>query len=420
MADEINVIVVKRKGLNLYLRYIDPVDGKRREKNSGTTSMRAAQRAAGEWQAELNAGGASSPEFLRWEQFREDFRDNYLKHYSDSYATNVDGSLNIVEELMSPDTLTRITEKWLARFHSLAKKRDVSAYTVRKYFQHLQTALKWAKEQGLIKSVPVFPKQTKQTQRGAKLMKGRPITGEEFERMLATVEKSLAAVPSTSPSAVAKKQKTAPKKRQSRTWSPVRVKAAAESLRHLLRGLWLSGLRLGEALSLTWDQWADGIRVNVDEDQDVCLMIDGGNQKNRQALTYPVVDDFAEFLLAVPENEREGFVFNAMAVSGAVSRRVDTVSTWIVDIGKAAKVKVDEKDGSEKFASAHDIRRAFGTRWAKIVPASLLQQLMRHSSIETTMSFYVNITAKDTMSEIRRHVQKNSPEKVNGEVNEHS
>lgn len=420
MSDEINVIVVKRKGLNLYLRYIDPVDGKRREKNSGTTSMRAAQRAAGEWQAELNAGGASSPEFLRWEQFREDFRENYLKHYSDSYATNVDGSLNIVEELMSPDTLARITEKWLARFHSLAKKRDVSAYTVRKYFQHLQTALKWAKEQGLIKSVPVFPKQTKQTQRGAKLMKGRPITGEEFERMLASVEKSLASSPSSAPSAIAKKQKTAPKKRQSRTWSPVRVKAAAESLRQLLQGLWLSGLRLGEALSLTWDQWADGIRVNVDEDQDVCLMIDGGNQKNRQALTYPVVDDFAEFLLAVPEDKREGFVFNAMGVNGKVCRRVDTVSTWIVDIGKEAKVKVDEKDGSEKFASAHDIRRAFGTRWAKIVPASLLQQLMRHSSIETTMSFYVNITAKDTMSEIRRHVQKNSPEKVNEEVNEQS
>lgn len=388
MADEINVIVVKRKGLNLYLRYIDPIDGKRREKNSGTTNMKAAQRAAGEWQAELNAGGASSPEFLRWEQFREDFRENYLRHYSDSYANNVEGSLNVVEELMSPDTLTRITEKWLARFHSLAKKRDVSAYTVRKYFQHLQTALKWAKEQGLIKSVPMFPKQTKQTQRGAKLMKGRPITGEEFDRILAAVPK------------VAK------------------IPEAADSLKHLLRGLWLSGLRLGEALSLTWDQWADGIRVSVDEDNDVCLMIDGGNQKNRQALTYPVVDDFAEFLLQTPENERQGFVFNAMGQNGKVSRRVDTVSTWLVDIGKAAKVKVDEKDGSEKFASAHDIRRAFGTRWAKIVPASLLQQLMRHSNIETTMSFYVNITAKDTMSEIRRHVLKNSPEKVNKKVNE--
>jgi integrase len=302
----------------------------------------------------------------------------------------VEGSLNVIEELMSPDTLARITEKWLSRFHSLAKKRDVSAYTVRKYFQHLQTALKWAKEQGLIKAAPVFPKQAKQTQRGAKLMKGRPITGEEFDRLLAAAPK-IAKTPE-----------------------------ATESLTYLLKGLWLSGLRLGEALSLTWDQWADGIRVSVDDDNDVCLMIDGGNQKNRQALTYPVVDDFAEFLLNTPENERHGFVFNAMGSNGNVSRRVDTVSTWIVDIGKAAKIKVDEKAGSEKFASAHDIRRAFGTRWAKIVPASLLQQLMRHSSIETTMSFYVNITAKDTMSEIRRHVRKNSPEKVNGEVNEQS
>ena len=41
---------------------------------------------------------------------------------------------------------------------------------------------------------------------------------------------------------------------------------------------------------------------------------------------------------------------------------------------------------------------------------------MRHSNIETTMSFYVNITAKDTMSEIRRHVRKNS--QVTPEVTE--
>ena len=392
MSDEINVIVVDRGRKYLYLRYTDPIDGKIHEKSARTTSMRAAQRAAGEWLAELNSTGLASSGLVRWEQFREDFRENYLNHYSDSYSTNVDGSLNVIEDLMSPDTLTRITEKWLSRFHSLAKKRDVSGYTVRKYFQHLQTALKWAKEQGLIKSVPVFPKQAKQTQRGAKLMKGRPITGEEFDRMLAAIPKT------------------------------VKTPEAVESLQHLLRGLWLSGLRLGEALSLTWDQWADGIRVNVDEDNDICLMIDGDNQKNRQALTYPVVDDFADFLLKTRKDDRQGFVFNATGSNGKVSRRVDTVSTWLVDIGKAAKIKVDEKDGSEKFASAHDIRRAFGTRWAKIVPASLLQQLMRHSSIETTMSFYVNITAKDTMSEVRRHVRKNqvTPEATNSESNQES
>lgn len=384
MNDDFNVIVVDRGRKFLYLRYTDPIDGKIHEKSAKTKNMKSAQRAAGEWLAELNSTGLASSGLVRWEQFREDFRENYLNHYSDSYAVNVEGSLNVVEELMSPDTLTRITEKWLARFHSLAKKRarsekrTVSAYTVRKYFQHLQTALKWAKEQGLIKAVPVFPKQAKQTQRGAKLMKGRPVTGEEFDRMLAAVSKTTT------------------------------VPESIESLQYLLRGLWLSGLRLGEALSLTWDQWADGIRAHVDDDNDVCLMIDGDNQKNRQTLVYPVVDDFAEFLLKTSEVDRKGFVFNASRANGAVSRRVDTVSNWIVDIGKAATVKVDEKDGSEKFASSHDIRRAFGTRWAKIVPSSLLQQLMRHSNIETTMKFYVNITAKDTMSEIRRHVRKNS------------
>ena len=31
---------LQRKGLNLYLRYIDPVDGRRREKNSGAAQRR--------------------------------------------------------------------------------------------------------------------------------------------------------------------------------------------------------------------------------------------------------------------------------------------------------------------------------------------------------------------------------------------
>jgi len=392
MSDEINVIVVKRKGNNLFLRYTDPVDGKRREKNSGTTSMKAAQRAAGEWQAELNASGTASPGLMRWEQFREDFSENYLAHYSQGYITNFEGSLNIVEELMKPDTLARITEKWITRFHSLAKKRLLvnastkrvaTNATVRKYFQHLNTALKWAKDQGYIKAVPSFPKQSRQTKKGGKLMKGRPITGEEFDRMIETADN--------------------------------------DSLRHLMRGLWLSGLRLGEALNLTWDQWADGIRVNVDSDGDVCLMIDGDNQKSGQALVYPLVDDFADFLKETPEEQREGFVFNACHRK-EVSRRVDTVSSWIVDIGERAGVKVDDKDGKEKFASAHDLRRAFGTRWGKIVPPGILKELMRHANIETTMNFYVNITAKDTMSEVRRHLRKhgdsNSPKKVNKEVNE--
>lgn len=52
----------------------------------------------------------------------------------------------------------------------------------------------------------------------------------------------------------------------------------------------------------------------------------------------------------------------------------------------AAKVKVDGKDGTEEFASAHDFRRAFGKSWAKVVPSQIVQRLMRNAKIETTLA----------------------------------
>ena len=415
MCDGIVVTVVDRGRTYLYLRYIDPVDGKTREKSSGLSDWKAAEKAAWKWQEELNSGGGVHVGVMKWEAFRLEFTTQYLSNWSDRYAQNVEGSLNVIQELMSPDTLTRINDAWVSRFHLLAKKRGVASSTVKKYFQHLQTALNWAKERGYIKVIPVVSKRVRSPTKGAKLMKGRPITGEEFDRMLEAVRTALLAE-------VAEKTSQKPSgavKRAPRAVNEVVVIEAEASLRYLLRGLWLSGLRLGEALSLTWDQWADGIRVRVDGKRDVCLMIDGENQKNRKTQVYPVVDEFGEFLLETPEDERTGFVFNPMGINGRVSRRVDTVSNWLVEIGEQAGIKVDEKDGSEKFASAHDLRRAFGTRWAKIVPPGLLQQLMRHSSIETTMSYYVSITARDTMDEIRRHVRKNTgdvPDSVDRQV----
>jgi len=55
------------------------------------------------------------------------------------------------------------------------------------------------------------------------------------------------------------------------------------------------------------------------------------------------------------------------------------------------------RDGSSKFASGHDFRRSFGSRWAPKVMPIVLKERMRHESIETPMAFYVgknsNLTA---------------------------
>ena len=62
---------------------------------------------------------------------------------------------------------------------------------------------------------------------------------------------------------------------------------------------------------------------------------------------------------------------------------------------------VNKADG--KFASAHDLRRAFGTRWASRVRPATLQLLMRHRSIETTLKYYVAQDADEVGDELWRN-----------------
>ncbi|MFN9051135.1 MAG: tyrosine-type recombinase/integrase [Planctomyces sp.] len=71
--------------------------------------------------------------------------------------------------------------------------------------------------------------------------------------------------------------------------------------------------------------------------------------------------------------------------------RVDNVSPLLVEIGRKAGVRVSDS----KTASAHDLRRSFGLRWADRVKPHVLQQLMRHASIQTTLTFYVQSDAAD-------------------------
>lgn len=95
-------------------------------------------------------------------------------------------------------------------------------------------------------------------------------------------------------------------------------------------------------------------------------------------------------------------MFNPILYRG-VCRRIDTVSSAITSIGESAAVKVDEKPPKVKggtpkpvWASAHDLRRAFGYRWSRRVNAMTLRDLMRHASVTTTEKYYVGLSLDDT------------------------
>ena len=63
-----------------------------------------------------------------------------------------------------------------------------------------------------------------------------------------------------------------------------------------------------------------------------------------------------------------------------------------------AGVKVNPETG--KTASIHDLRRSFGSRWAKKVMPAVLQRLMRHADIGTTMRYYVDLDADELAEDL--------------------
>jgi integrase len=110
--------------------------------------------------------------------------------------------------------------------------------------------------------------------------------------------------------------------------------------------------------------------------------------------------EFALFLLKTPESARTGAVFKVPGLRGQTAElRSKWVGRVLSKIGKAAAVRVhvDPKDPERvKYASAHDLRRAFGERWAARIMPAQLWELMRHESIETTLRYYVGTNAERT------------------------
>jgi integrase len=204
-------------------------------------------------------------------------------------------------------------------------------------------------------------------------MKGRAPAKEEFERML----------------------KAAPK---------VVGTGMASGWRHFLRGLWRSGLRLNEAMTLHWTD-DSGMAVDFSHKRPM-FRIQAASEKGREFRLLPMTPDFYRFLMKTPEEERRGFVFKPRCPETGERPGRDHASRLITRIGKAAKVKVSERTVKKrrkiKWASAHDLRRAFGVRWSNRVRAPLLMLLMRHKSINTTLTFYVGQDANAAADEVWR------------------
>lgn len=398
MSDEIKVYANKYGRTNYVLRWTDPLTGRRMTQSAKTSNKTEAKKAAGVLEKELREGRYAPPSKMLWADFTFAYCDKVARALKPRTRNHIDTVLKTVSRILGPKRVADITAPRLTAMEAELRKEGKAEATIRSYFAHMHAIMQWAVDQGNIPRLPKFPDRKKHKTRD-KDMKGRPITRDEFNRMLAAVPEAIFGRPTE---AKGEDQAAKPPKPLTAEQEQTRQKIIARWRRYL-RGLWWSGLRLGESLDLYWDR-SDMIMVDL-SGRWPALKIPGRLQKSGKDEVYPVAPEFGKMLLAVPKGRRHGRVFKLTGQRGG-EPRFWWVSETVSRIGEAAGVVVDEKTKTDpetgepvkalKYASAHDLRRSFGERWSsRLMPADLMK-LMRHESIETTMRFYVGKNAMRT------------------------
>ncbi len=358
MSIEVKVKVVERKGRGSFvIRWRDPDTGAWKEKVVKSKVKKDAEKVAAQLEADLQQGRYVAASKVSWEEFRLAFETDKLPSLAVSTGNSYRSSLNQVKNLLHPEKLSELDSAALNRLQVRMRDAGLQETSIASYLRHIKAALRWAHDLGMLVKMPKI--QMPKRARGQRQMKGRPITWEEFERMLKAAE-----VVRPNDSAI---------------W------------KGLLEGLWLSGLRIGEALELSWDVDA-GISVDL-TGKYPCFVIAAESEKGFRDRRLPITPDFASVLVATRPEDQVGKVFSVAKGFG-----LDRVSRVISKIGEKANVVVNKEQG--KFGSSHDLRRAFGTRWSSRVTPAVLQQLMRHASIETTLRFYVEQNADSLGAEL--------------------
>lgn len=241
--------------------------------------------------------------------------------------------------------------------------------------------LTWGHRHGLLKRIPHIEIPTPDTP-----ARGRPITDAEFAKMVEAVP------------AVVGEDRAAP-------WC------------YLLRGLFLGGLRIGEAVKLSWDD-PEGVRVDLEREYPL-MCIPARFQKGKRETITPITPDFVELLKETPEAERRGLVFKLDRVPKKQPEGKPDVPSQLSQqqvekmvraIGKKSGVIV--KRSPVEYVSAHDLRRSFCFRWSQRVLPQVLRTLARHRTVQTTLSFYAEADAAMTAEAVWSAVRDVSANKM--------
>jgi integrase len=147
------------------------------------------------------------------------------------------------------------------------------------------------------------------------------------------------------------------------------ILAAPDELwRAFLRTAWFTGMRRNEILDLHWND-AGAPWVDFGQNR---IWIPAAYNKADADQWLPLHPELLKVLASFRQSRGRLFLLAANPAG---------VSIRFAKIAKKAGIRV----------TLHDLRRTFGSRYAPHVSAPVLQRLMRHADIKTTLAFYTNV-----------------------------
>jgi len=354
----IKVIIVKQKDREHYIaRWTDPISGRRKYETTGETKESKALTYAAKLEERLNSGTYVADAGVNWEDFRKRYTEEHLAGLSEKGAYKAENVLDGFHDVISVKNLSTVTSIRINHYVAKLRGKGRTEATIKGNLAYIKAALNWAHEMGMIASVPKIkpPKRA----RKSKMMKGRPITKEEFERIVKCISKVI-------------------------------DEDHVDQWKLFLEGLWWSGLRIGEAIEL---KWHEGPFCVIEMGKHFYFRIQAEAEKGNQDRITPMAPEFEQLLRKV--KNQKGRVFQPVTKwTRGVIPRIDTTGRLVKRIATKANVISDTDKGS--YATAHDLRRSFGERWAQLILPQQLMELMRHTDIKTTLAYYVGKNAKTT------------------------
>ena len=346
---------------HLMLQWIDPDSGRRKSRSAGTDDDKAAEQARADLEYELNHGRYQEASRMKWERFRELFEEEFVAGRRPNTRDNYEDTLDAFERLCRPSLLRGVGERTLSAFVAALRREPgrvagetMAASTIKIRLQFLRTALRWAADQKLIPAVPHFPL--------VKVPKKRPqaVPAESFEKLL--------------------------------------DKAPDDHMRAFLLCGWLAGLRLEESWGLEWEATAVAPWVDLDGDR---IVLPAELVKGAEDQSVPLDPQLRAALVQLP---RAGVRVFRFATKGGRLLPPPAVGKRVIALARQAGVRL----------SMRSLRRGFACAYAGDVPAQVLQDLMRHKNIATTMAFYANTEAAAVEAVRRRNSLRNNEDAAGG------